>query len=337
MRMAAHLERTGKGFALVSNIDFLVAPLGEIRWTRENAPHFVELLNDFYNVSGFAAFFERHIAYFEEHTARFIAEVYGDVNHEWFRQHGLNPNNMRVIISPGCSFRGYAAWIFGDTPEDTIVYAAIPGTENYSRLFTLVIHEYVHAFADPIAEIWYAENETFRAWSNASVDLARMPFYPTGQIMANEYVTRAFTVLYMAENTRANPVLLLLNEKSNGFPYIFEVYAMVTGDTPIDLSGDVISLIFADADFLIDETEHSISLGEQVVTWRFLRLQEYVLDINALSFSEVGNVFDTSLGDILIVRIDDMEFLYIDIGSGVDVGWSAQFRQYNVFPLGFAR
>jgi len=164
-----------------------------------------------------------------------------------------------------------------------------------------------------------------------------MPFYPTGQIMANEYVTRAFTVLYMAENTRANPVLLLLNEKSNGFPYIFEVYAMVTGDTPIDLSGDVISLIFADADFLIDETEHSISLGEQVVTWRFLRLQEYVLDINALSFSEVGNVFDTSLGDILIVRIDDMEFLYIDIGSGVDVGWSAQFRQYNVFPLGFAR
>ncbi|MCL2500357.1 MAG: DUF4932 domain-containing protein [Defluviitaleaceae bacterium] len=91
----------------------------------------IELLNDFYTVSGFAAFFEENLDYYEAHTERFIGDINGDINHEWFRRQGLNPDNMRVIVSPGCSFHGYSAWLFGDAAEDTVVYAALPGAANY--------------------------------------------------------------------------------------------------------------------------------------------------------------------------------------------------------------
>jgi hypothetical protein len=239
LRMAVHLERTEDGFALADNISFLIAEDGGIRWTRENAELFVNHLNDFYAESGFAEFFESHIPYYEAHTVRFIEEVYGGVNHEWFRQHGKNPDNMRVIITPGCSRNGYGASVFGDTPDDTVVYAAISVSSNYRTYHSFIIHEYVHSFANPIAEAWYAEDIVFRFWANASVDLRRWPSYTSGLIMAYEYVTRAYTILYMAESAGANPVHLLLHEKAIGFTRIAEVYAMITGEPVIDLTTDV--------------------------------------------------------------------------------------------------
>ncbi|MCL2353049.1 MAG: DUF4932 domain-containing protein [Defluviitaleaceae bacterium] len=331
LQMAVHLEKTGDGFALRSNIDSLVGDMsGFYRWTRANASTFVELLNDFYVESDFASFFERHIEYFELHTARFIEQVYSDVNHEWFRQHGLNPYNLRAIISPSCSRNGYASWVFGDNPEDTIVYACLPGALNYRGYLAFIIHEYTHAFANHIGEAWYAENEIFRSWADASVDLARMPFYSTGQVIANEYVVRAYTILYMVENQGVDPIPMLFNEISQGFTHIFEVYAMVENS---QLAGSELNLILGDIDFIISEEEYQFSSDTLSITWRFLDLQGYVLDINDFEFSQVGNAFNTSLGDALLVRIGSQEFLYIDIGCGVDVGWSAQHRQYSVFFL----
>jgi len=330
--MAIHLQQTDEGFALIDNIDALVdSSSGSVTWTRENASIFVSLLNDFYHDTNFSAFFEEHRSYFEAHSARFYDEVYGSVNREWFVQYGINPDNMRIIISPSCSTSGYASWIWGDTPEDTIVYARLPGGVNYTVFKTLIIHEFVHAFSNYIASVWYEEDEIFREWATASIDLDRMPFYPTGLVMGFEYVTRAYTILYMAENTDANPIFLLLNERANGFPYIFEVYAMITGDEPFELDDDILSVILSGAEFVIDETEFSTISRDRVITWRFLHLQDYELNLDNFIFSHVRNDLNTSTGDILIVNINGAEFLYIDVG--LLEGFADNRRLYSVFPL----
>ncbi|MCL2500358.1 MAG: hypothetical protein FWE90_08485 [Defluviitaleaceae bacterium] len=63
-------------------------------------------------------------------------------------------------------------------------------------------------------------------------------------------------------------------------------------------------------------------------------LREDSLNIGNLNANEIGNIFNTRLGDIMVVKTDGKEFLYIDVGSGADVGWTAGHRQYSVFPLG---
>jgi len=233
LNMAIHLEKADGRFALKDNINFLVAPLsGLTRWTDENATEFVELLNDFYIETDFAAFYLEHTDYYLDHTARFINEVYGAVNHEWFRRHGLNPDNLRAIVAPSDSRNAYASWLLGETLYDTVVYAVLPGAAYYGRFHPTVIHEYSHFIANPTADKWYAENEVFRKWSDDSVDLERLPTYSNGQIIAAEYVTRAYTILYMVENTGADPKRLMLNEIAMGFPYIEEVYAMIYSTEP---------------------------------------------------------------------------------------------------------
>ena len=234
--MAIHLEKIGNEFTLISDTDFLFAEMGGfVSWTRENAAEFIELLNDFYVYANFSEFFHENAAYFTEHSERFQNALYNYINFEWFRQHGFNPDNMRVVLSPSSSQNGYGGWIYGRTPDETIVYAALPGSRDYSGFRCFVIHEFAHAIGNPIAKVWYLENEDFRRWSDDSVDLIRMPFYSSGMIMAFEYVTRAYTILYMVENTDADLLQLLRAEYLNGFPYIQEVYAMITEHEKIEI------------------------------------------------------------------------------------------------------
>jgi hypothetical protein len=227
---------------------------------------------------------------------------------------------------------GYGSWIYGENPQDTVVYAALHGAEDYSRMLGLVIHEFAHAIGNPLAETWYAENAEFRRWSDDSVDLTRWPQYANGRIMANEYLTRAYTILYMIENTETNLFQLFQSEKASGFPYIQEVYAMIT-DHEIIADYSSIGAILGVDDYTLGD-EQSLNLGGgRSVTWRQVDLSGHEINIDSFTPTEVGDAFGSKTGDVLYVISDGRELLYIDLGSAQSQGWSIRHRMYSVFLL----
>ena len=224
MWFALYMEETDDGFALKDGAQFWYM---DGRWTPEIANEFIPLINDFYAVSGFGEFFESHISYFEEHTRRMMDELWSVINFDWFYQFGFGPDQLRITLYPSGSQGGFGPDMQGNS------YAVLPVTANYGDWLSFAIHEFAHSFANPIAEAWYEENEEFRRFSNESVDLVRMPFYGSGITMAREYVTRAYTILYMVENHGADLLLQLTAEIASGFYNIETVYSMITDHVPI--------------------------------------------------------------------------------------------------------
>jgi len=266
-----------------------------------------------------------------EHSERFENAVYSQINFEWFRQYGVNPDNMRVIISPAGSRGGYGAWRYADTPDDITIYAGMPGSDSYEGWYIpFVAHEFAHRLGNPVADVWYAENEEFRGWADRSVDVVRFPEYAQGITMAYEYLTRAYTILYMVDNHGANVLQLLLAEKGGGFPYIERVYAMITEFDILD--GIDIKMILG-VDYTIGEEEHVFNMPDgRIIIWRFIDLHGNQLPLHRFSSNEVGNILRTQTGDVVIVNINGSQFLYIDVGAA-EAGWSTQHRAYSVFPL----
>jgi len=225
--MAVHLEKAGGKFALIDNTGYLFH--GGERWTRDNANTFVELLNGFYADAGFAEFFAEHSGLYAEYGAAFDRDVLGRFNFNWFEAHGLNPDNMRIVLSPSTGKNNYAAQVYGASPRDSVVYAALPCLKKYPEGYAcLPAHEFAHSFANPAAQALYEENEEFRKWCDDSVNLGLLPWYPMGLSMAGEYLANAYESLYMAENLGANVEEELETHRRMGFTYIADVYALIT-------------------------------------------------------------------------------------------------------------
>ena len=330
--MAIHLEKVGESFSLVENHAFLVENAGGfIRWTEMNAVRFVELLNDFYLETNFADFFHEHIESYKEHSTRFENDVLSQIDFEWFKQHGFNPDNMKAVLSPSSSRNGYGGWVYATAPEDTIVYAALPVTDDYKGYLSFVVHEFSHAIGNPLAAVWYTENPEFRHWADSSVDLDRYPEYANGFTMACEYVTRAFVIKYMADTAKMDLMQLFHAEKSQGFPYIQNVYAMVTAHEVIDYIWDIGTILGTD-EYIIGD-EQSINIGGRIIKWHIVDLLGHELSLEGFNSSEVGNAFGSQTGDVLYVIFGGSEYLYIDLGSAQNHGWSAEHRMYSVFQL----
>ena len=304
------------------------------RWTETNIAEFIALVNEFYNDTNFTAFFQKHMPIFEEHSARFERQLYSRFNKDWYAAHGLSPHGFEPIISPSDEPGGYGPSIKNAHGDIVKVCPIVSASDDYSHWLELFVHEACHSFANPIAHKWYAENEIFRKWCDDSVDTARMPFYDNGHTMAGEYVTRAYTILYMVENENADPVKLILMEKSSGFPYIAEVYAMVTNGEPIRLPADLIKY-FLGMDYIMGEEEHSFNISNErenrTVRWRFIDLLGQQICVDNFSRSQVGNVFGTKTGDVIYVTDNRGVCVHIDIGPADD--WSPNHRSYSVFSV----
>jgi len=325
--LAVHLQKVGDEFVLVDNIDFL---MNDSRWSRgDRITEFVRLLNDFYTDTNFGEFFQKHLSYFQEHTANFM-EIYRNVNLNWFEQHGINPNNLRVIISPAGGAGGYGARVYGRVPEDNIVYAAILHLSDFDWFYNILIHEFAHSIGNPIAEQWYAENEEFRSWAHYSLDAVRqiVPAYNSSLIIAFEYVTRAYTILYFAENGGINLVQAFLYEISQGFHHIQEVYAMITEHEMIDLNNLTVGSILGIELYTTGEEPQS---GLGAVQWYLVDLHDYELDIDAFTWSSYGNTMDTQTGDVVIQIFEGERRLHIDLGPGEFQGFGV--RRYAIFLL----
>jgi hypothetical protein len=221
---AVHTEKKDGEFVFIKD----TALLFDGRWNDGRAEKFLPLFNKFYTDTNYAEFYNSHIPYFEKITQKFVDEYYQYVNFEWFSKY-VDTFNLRCILSPSNSVCNYAA-----TVNNKIVYCLVrvktPGA---------MIHEYCHSFGNLLAEKWYNENPEFKKWCDDSVDLEKNPASNHGWVMANEYVTNAYDILYRCQNTgyetiddksyRQNEIapILMLKDFKNGFTYIGEIFKMV--------------------------------------------------------------------------------------------------------------
>ena len=309
-KYAVHLDKNKFGSFSIKDMDSLIE---DGRWTREVAEEFLGLLNKFYVESYFSEFYFSQLGFYEAETERFFQETYKFVNFDWFRTY-INPVDTRVLYSPSSTRYNYGSMLSGN-----IVYVVV--TSDGSAL----IHELCHSFANPLAVEWYRDNPQFRAWSDDSVDFVLLPYYAAGEVMAMEYVTRAYNILYEVDHGR--PVLpLILQEKGQGFPYIENVYALITPHEIVERSKqDILYAVFGlHYDFGPEDTAE---MRGETILWRPM----FVPDLRLEDFrqSEIGGIFDSQMGDILYV---DESYVLIDLGEFVLHGQSG-LRRYSRIPL----
>jgi hypothetical protein len=220
---AVHIEKVGDRFVLLENNSFLFS-CG--RWTSESVETFIELLNQFYIDTDFAAFFQRNTALYTRASSRFIADLYRHIEIDWFSQYGIQSDQIRITLSPSI-LGGYGPSVYDNEGNLETVYSILQVTNSYRNLVWFLVHELSHSFANPIAEAWYEEDDAFRRMSDNSVDPVKLPYYAQGITMAREYVTRAFTILYRVEIDGADTAPLFREEVAEGFRNIDMVYQMV--------------------------------------------------------------------------------------------------------------
>ena len=221
---AMHLAKEGDSFRLIPAISpvevSLAAQYPNAVWlfNRETANAFLPLLNDFYRDTNFGAFFRAHAAFYEKATARFVKKLYGRVDLEWFRQYE-DPALLRCVFNPSASYGNYGM------PADGKACAGI----CLNGTLGTIVHEYCHPFANPLAEKWYEQDAAFKKLCDGSTGKKSIKagYSTNGLTMACEYVTRAYTILYHVQHGRRLAPLLRA-EKAIAFPYIEEVYAMIT-------------------------------------------------------------------------------------------------------------
>lgn len=214
---AVHTEKKENEFVFIADIESLFAD-GE--WNAENTKAFLPLFNKFYKDTGYADFYASHIPYFEEITKKLYDDFYHTIDLDWYGKY-VDVSNLRCVLSPSNSAANYAA-----TVNDKIIYAMVRISSA-----SVLIHEFNHSFANPLADKWYAENEVFKKWCDDSIDAEKMPYYADGMNMAREYVTHAYEVLYAYQHNGDWEKILSsiknLGGIENAFPYIEEIYKMV--------------------------------------------------------------------------------------------------------------
>ena len=308
---AVHLSKNSSGHFFISDMNSL---LRDERWTRELAENFLPLVNSFYLDVSFSSFFLRCLDFYRIETERFIAESYSHVDFEWFNTLFGN-TEMRVIYSPASTSYNYAAMY------NNIAYVMISGDGSS------IIQELSRNFANPIALRWYNENPDFYEWSNNSFDSFLLPLINTGELMAKEYLTRAYTTLYEAEHGRM-ALPLLLTDRGRGFRYMEEVYALITPHEVIQRgSMDIVHYIAGTG----------ISMGPLVV-FDMLGFERYWnvlsstnIDIDEFLPSYISIVYRSQTGDVLYVNDS---YLLVDLGSAVYQGRRG-YRKYARIPLVF--
>ncbi len=313
-RYSVHIYKQDGGFFLIDDIASLV---DDNRWTEKSVTEFLPLLNDFYTDSNFAAFYQSNLEFYKGETKRFVEDSYSKLDLNWFGSY-VNPNNLRCVYSPSSSRNNYAAVV-----NDAIVYCAVCGDGS------VTVHEYCHSFSNPLAHQWYDENPEFKQWCDDTINLEKLPSYGTGKTIAGEYVTRAYNTLYYAEHGYAVQSLLYA-EKGQGFPYIEDVYAMITPYNKLELGDDPIRAVLG-VDYELGE-EKTFSTENCVYRWRVLSLDrppQFEFYPN-----EVGNIFDSDTGDVLYVEstAEDAPYLLIDLGETTFQGGDV-VRSYSHIPL----
>jgi len=223
---ATHIYWDGNEFIFIDNVQFLTG--ASRSWSTTSATTFLGLLNDFYTVTNFSVFYYDNYEHFMNLSNNFAQNIYSIVNFDWFMQFGLNPDNFRVVISPSIAGVALAAWIDNGNISERIVYAALSTDAIHMthESHKGIIHEIAHPIANPIGDRWLVQDLQFWSWVRASVTSPHT-IYSRSHLKAQEYITRALTILYFLDNTNRNIQTMFNQERHQGFYHIAEVFNML--------------------------------------------------------------------------------------------------------------
>ena len=292
------------------------------RWSLSMALEFVKQLNDFYKVSSFETFYNNHLSFYQELSAQFEKDWLRDINMDWFSKY-ISTSHLAAYFSPSNNRNNYSCTIEKD--DGPYVYVLCQGNG------WALIHEFCHSFANKIAEDWYNNNQEFRKMSDESVNLRINPQYGNGSTMAREYITRAYTILYWVEHGKKYN--LFDEDLAQGFPYIERVFKMIGGINPDPFRGKTLEEILDILTYsnYTKSQEFTVTFqgtsGTRTIKWFVIHYEK--LSITDFYQTEVGNVFASKEGDVLLV---DDSYILIDLGETTFEGRTGYRKYMRIQP-----
>lgn len=204
----------------------------DLRWGKDNANTFVQLLKDFYNDSNFNEFFEANKEIYLEASKRFLP-VYESLDLNWYSTfYGKEPSEKFIIINGlGNGHNNYGV-SFSPNNEQKEVYA-IMGAWNIDSLgmvifppnnyFSTLLHEFNHSFVNHLID----KNEILFKDSGEQIfgivkDEMTNQAYGNWKIVCYEALVRASVIKYMKDHNFSETEINneILSQISKGFIWI---------------------------------------------------------------------------------------------------------------------
>jgi len=266
------------------------------RWTKQRADSFSNVLKGFYYDTNFKSFFNNNTTLYREASSNFEKNIWDNIDFDWFSKY-VDPSKLQARYSLSSSMHNYAT-----TFSDGTVIALCQGGGS------AIIHEFCHSFGNPLAYQWYRDRNDFKGFCDDRSNPNQQPQYNTGLVMAGEYITRSYTILYQYDQGhRAG--LFDYDKHFNGFPYIVEVFKMLVVFEDRDINVEELAALQASIVFT-EVPEGAVKVGETIFNGRHFVAYEYSYpDYKEEDFvrsGSVGNVpqYDYQSGKTYIIFID---------------------------------
>lgn len=198
-------DLTGKGKQWASNSKFR---------------KYVRLLNNFYQESNFAQFYNSQAQAYSEQIEK-AATLFDNINGEWFANfYGVEFVAPRVYIALGNGKHNY----FVNGVDGS--YDIVLGAKRYYLIDTLlpvIIHEICHKYSNPITDAMYSDIEgdfaTFLSDDDITARLANIGYRDT-KTVAIEWFTNLCTVMYLQDNVPLLAGYHAAKLRDNGFIWL---------------------------------------------------------------------------------------------------------------------
>ena len=181
---------------------------------------YVRLLNNFYQESNFAQFYNSQAQAYSEQIEK-AATLFDNINGEWFANfYGVELVAPRVYIALGNGKHNY----FVNGVDGS--YDIVLGAKRYYLIDTLlpvIIHEICHKYSNPITDAMYSDIEgdfaTFLSDDDITARLANIGYRDT-KTVAIEWFTNLCTVMYLQDNVPLLAGYHAAKLRDNGFIWL---------------------------------------------------------------------------------------------------------------------
>lgn len=231
MDMATHLEINNGKISMLKDVDKSGM---DQRWKAKTITSFVENLDDFYKVSQFHHFFEKHKDLYSLAEERFNA-VLQNVDFNWFSAFFGQEmeDSFRLIISLSNGPSNYGSSVSFNN-KNKIIYAilgtwytdSLGNPTYYTNAIPTVIHEFNHSFCNPLNDSNFDTLKTSAQLIYAKVKGQIKNYaYGSALTMLNEALVRASVIKYLEAHD--STVLTVNREKAinegKGFIWVSEL------------------------------------------------------------------------------------------------------------------
>lgn len=183
---------------------------------------YLPLIKLFYKTSKIKQLYTINNHYYQKHIKLYSRKITRDLNelNGFFK---IKTPITKIILVPNfldAYWRGYGP-MFQD--KQYIIYGPCDNLKKYNFL---IRHEFLHGLINPLHD-----KKIKKLYQSIlpliKIDKHTPKFYPTKNIMAWEYLIRAFNILYLTKNSKRNLSDLLLKEQQKGFTQIEKVAELI--------------------------------------------------------------------------------------------------------------